>query len=79
MKSYYYLLTFTPIYLNVCAQVSNGGIPFSIVHELSYESIPLESLPSSNIDSLLMEESVELPYRFAYAHKVNLNLNNSGE
>ncbi len=66
------------------AQVSIDSTPksFSLRQELS---IPVEQLPSFNIENFLIEDENEKqsserkPYRFANPIPVNINMNNSGE
>ncbi len=62
------------------AQVSQGGLPFSMRNSYPFGDIPTYTLPELNIDSLLQADAGNdtLPPRFAYPFHTDLNLTNSG-
>lgn len=64
------------------AQLSEGGTPpgFKFTNQ---RSIPVKVMPRFNVDSMLMEDEEnapykDRPYRFGYNHMVNYGLSNSG-
>jgi hypothetical protein len=64
------------------AQMSEGGIPPSFFNTALRNEIAIEMMPSVNVDSLINDDKANegkpVPFRFGYALKVNLNLENSG-
>lgn len=73
-----FLLLFAHTTIN--AQLSVGGLPFSFTTEQGLNNnVPIEIMPSVNVDSLLeSDSSTDFLSRFGYAFSVNLNLENSG-
>lgn len=69
--------------LTTRAQVTEGGQPYSIIHQLGYDDVPRVEMPETPIDLLRAEDiqrdqQKSLPYRFGYNHYVQLNMQNSG-
>lgn len=63
------------------AQLSERGTPPSF--EMKFETkVPVEVMPSIDVQKLMLEDEEDLkfnnPLRFAFGHKVKLNLKNSG-
>lgn len=64
--------------MNIKAQISEGGTPYFASKSVAESySIPKISMPPINLEKR-KQEGNEKPYQFAYAHKVNINPNNSG-
>lgn len=66
----------------VSGQVSTRELPYSAVNNLSRSGIPVVKMPPVDVASLLQQDAQDdpsRPWRFGYAHKVSLNLSNSGK
>ncbi|WP_082868074.1 T9SS type A sorting domain-containing protein [Tenacibaculum ovolyticum] len=64
--------------MNIKAQISEGGAPYFASKSVAKSySIPKISMPPINLEKR-KQEGKEKPYQFAYAHKVDINPNNSG-
>ena len=64
------------------AQISEGGMPPSFFNNSLKNTVAIEKMSRVNTDSLIKADAAETetnrPFRFGYALKVNLNLENSG-
>ncbi|WP_103866754.1 T9SS type A sorting domain-containing protein [Aquimarina sp. I32.4] len=82
MKTRYILILLSLfIGMSIKAQISEGGTPYFASRSVAKShSIPKISLPPINLEKVRKEDEKgkEGPYRFAYAHKVNINPNNAG-
>lgn len=68
--------------LSVKSQINIGGTPLGFKNSYN-SSVVYFQCPTVNVDSLRIadkqrDQQKDLPYRFAYAHKVVLNISNSG-
>ncbi len=64
--------------MNIKAQISEGGTPYFASKSVArLYSIPKINMPPINLEKR-KQEGEEKPYQFAYAHKVDINPNNSG-
>ncbi|MTI29811.1 GEVED domain-containing protein [Xanthovirga aplysinae] len=70
------------LFLQIKAQISAGGVPFSFQQAVQETNIPMEVLPSINLTQLQQEDQQDnasgLPPRFGYPHEVNFRLDNTG-
>ncbi|TPN83925.1 T9SS type A sorting domain-containing protein [Aquimarina algicola] len=84
MKKIIFVLSIVLCSINVAySQISQGGEPLSWNENFSKSAkIPTVKLKKVDVAKLLKEDEAEsskdVPLRFAYAHDVNLNPNNSG-
>jgi hypothetical protein len=67
---------------NSFAQISEGGVPPSFFNNNLRNTVAMKTMPRVNVDSLRSADEKDRnnnkPFRFGYAMKVNLNLENSG-
>ena len=84
MKKYVFLIIAFTINFNLNAQITttifpdgNGFKEFPFLNQLNKEEIPIYTMPSFNLDSIIQEEKeldekgVGRPFRFGYAFEVN--------
>ena len=68
----------------VSGQISEGGTPVSFSLNMEKEKIPLIEMPSVNAKALIEEdekvrtEDAQRPFRFGYAHDVDIDLKKAG-
>ena len=81
-NSFLLIITFLFLYTNCEAQISRAGTPKSYRLGLTNDLIEEVSLPSVDVNALVLEDidraQSNLPYRFAKGFPVNYNLANSG-
>jgi len=78
------LIGILPIYI-LHAQISEGGTPVSFGLEIKVEEIPVMVMPTVNVEVLLREDAqmeaegvVQRPFRFGYAHDVDIDVKRAG-
>ena len=82
MKKYVFLIMAFAISINLNAQITttifpdgNGFKEFPMLNKINEEEIPIYTMPSFNLDSILQEENeldekgVGRPFRFGYKKK----------
>jgi hypothetical protein len=70
--------------VSIQAQYSEGGFPLGLQYSKVYSKNKILHLPKVNVDSMKQDDQKKIEKfgvnsRFGFAHKVNFNLNNSGE
>jgi hypothetical protein len=60
------------------AQLSQGGTPRSFALQLGDANVPVENMPSFDVNAMLAEDDTMnikgvRPYRFGYSHSVAIN------
>lgn len=83
MKQYFFFVVSFFLYLQLNAQVQQGGIPYSSTHSLAENTNSIISFPKVDVAKLVAEDiyydqQKDIPYRFGFNFDVNYNTSNSG-
>jgi lysyl endopeptidase len=86
MKQFIFSFLFCVLSFVLNAQISEGGVPFSLQHSNSFvlsSNVPVEVMPKINIDSLRVEDEIfdtmqGMPWRFGYNFDVSISMDEHG-
>lgn len=85
MKHHFLFLCLLIASLDVSAQVSEGGLPYSFRTAAGLKSeIPVIAMPAFDLEKLIKEDEIndkrkDIPWRFGHNFSVNINPDNSGQ
>ena len=78
-------LLLAPLFLIVSkAQISHGGLPYSLTHKNIDKNIPQVDIPAPDMNQIRAEDAItdqykDIPWRFGIVNPVDLDLYNSGK